>query len=340
MAVTKSTTFSFENQVRFEYTRAYFRKLLLWSRFGKRVVQDFNKKPGKKLDVPIFQKMGAAEKPGEDDRLNVDSLGDKSFSCVVYEVGKAWGITNSGRYRMGSTQDEWEDEAGNQAARVLAEQVDSDALSCLNNDGNSSIDGSAGNDPKGNDAFDDTSDLTLTSVFTSKKGSDVAAFKEQESNIDELQTFLTDAFGDRQSECKVIGMHSKAYNSTLTNKTTGILKADANSPFQGISGYGGNWLGKETFMIDNISTGPKRTITDSNSATQKYNTRKVFALKPNAFLLLIKQDGMLEAARDILGRIDYWAITQWYTFYPLHKQNDSEDVRAASKSFLTNEQTT
>lgn len=341
MPVSKVATFTFENQVRADYTSYFFRKKLFWANLGRKVFSDFSATPGNEVDIPFFKSMGAAEKPAEDARLTPDSLGDRSIKAKVYEVGKAWGITDAGRYRKGSTDDRYEAEASAQAGRRIAETVDADALAILNNDGTNSLDGQTGNTPKGHDGIDDTTDLTLTTVFTGKKGADTDAFKAQTCNVTALQNGFTELFGDRHNEAKVLVMHSRSYTNILTNNGTGIMKADAVSPRNAVvAGYLGNFLGKETFMIDNISQGPKRTITDSAGTTQKYQTYKTFILKPNAFFFLSKQLKLEEAARDILGRIDYSAVTLWYTFYPLHLQNNSDDIRAGAITFLTNEETT
>ena len=108
---------------------------------------------------------------------------------------------------------------------------------------------------------------------------------------------------------------------------------------QVIKGFAGNILGKATYEIDNISSGVKKTITDSAGTAQKYVTRKTFVLKPNAYLLAVKQMPVLEEGRDMLGRTDFWMITHWYTFYPLHKVNNDEDVRAGGLEFITSEET-
>ena len=341
MAVGKVGTFTFLNQVRSDYTSYYFRKKLFWAALGTKIFSDFQTTPGNQIEIPFFLSMGDAEKPAEDDRLAVDSLGDKSIKAQVYEVGKAWGITDAGEYRKGSTNTEYDDEASSQAARRIAEMVDSDALACLNNDGTNSIDGQTANTPKGHDEMDDTKDVTLTTAFTGKKGADTDPFKAMTCNIPALQDYFTQLFGDRQDEARALIMHSRSYTDSLLHTQTGIMQANAVTPAgAALRGYMGNFLGKDTFMIDNISTGPKRTITDSAGVTQKFVTRKTFVLKPNPFIFISKQVKLYESARDVLARISYHACTTWYTFYPLHKQNNTDDSRAGGIVFLTNEQTT
>ena len=341
MAVTKVATFNFVNQVRGETTGAYFRRMLIFAAFAWRIMDDFKIKPGNKVDLPFYAKMGAAEKPAEDDRLAVDSLGDKSISCQVYEAAKAWGITDAGRYRKAESDAHWEGEAEAQVAQRLAELVDSDALACLNNDGTNSIDGAAGNDPKGHDAVDKTADITISTVFDGERGINDPKFIAQKMNIRSLTKALQSVFGDRKAEANALLMHSNVHTDILTDQGAGILKADAITP-QGaiVKSFMGNLLGRDVFMNDQCPVGPKRTVTDSGGSTQKYQTRKTFMLKPKSFLFLVKQSPKWEDARDILGRIDYSAVTQWYTFYPLHKQNNAEDIRAGAVTNLTEEQTT
>ena len=341
MAITKKSNFTFDNQVRLQHTRAYFRKKLLWSRFAEKVIKNFDATPGNKLEIPYFGKMGAAEKPGEDDRVGVDSLGDSSFEAVVYEVAKAWGITDAARIRMGATNEEWEDEASSQAGRVIAEMVDADALAVLNNDGTANTDGAAGADPIGHDEIDLVpAAITLTSAFTAKKGTDTAAFQLYEWNVREYQKSLTNGFGDRSDEVLYNIIHSRMMTAGLIDEKAGLLKADANSPYDGLKGYVGKLLGKETFMIDNISTAKKVTITDSSSAIQKYWAYKNFLLKANPYGLVLKKEANMESARDMLGRQDLEMITQWYTFVTLHKRIDMDDIRAVGKVYLTDEETT
>ena len=341
MAVAKGATFTFKNQVRSDYTSYFFRKYLFWAALAYKIVSDFNMKPGRKVDIPYFKAMGAAEKLQEDTRMSVDSMGDKSISATVYEAGKAWGITDTGRYSKGSTDSEWEDEASSQAGRRIAELVDSDALACLNNDGTNSIDGAAGNDPKGHDEIDNTADFTLATPFDSDRGTDDAKFKAQMCNVVDLQQGFTQLFGDRQKEANILAMHSFCYTDAMLNVNSGIMKADAITPAGAVvNGFMGNYLGKDTFMIDNISKGDDLSVTDSAGVVQKYVTRKNFILKPKFMVLLQKQITLYEAARDILGRIDYNAATLWYTFYPLHLQNNSDDKRAGAIVSATRERTT
>ena len=329
MAIAKRSSFTFTNQVRLSYVNAYFRKLLLWAKFAKRLRKDFDKTPGETLTIPVFTKMGAAQKPGEDDRLTVDSFGDKSFSFTVYEAAKAWGITDAGRVRMGSTNKEWEESGEAQAGRVLAEQVDADALAVLS----------------ASDGHEETDEvpaaLALTTEFSSKKGADTQPFLDLVCNVRSLQDTLTDVFGDRSKEVMYNIMHSRSSKTVIKDKDTGLLKADANSPFQALKGYiGNNLLGKETFEIDNITKGKKVTVTDSQSASQKYQAYKQFFLKPQPYALVLKKNAKLEDARDILGRQDISAITQWYTFGTLHKKIDDDDIRAAGTEYITDEETT
>ena len=341
MPIAKVATSTFSNQVRTDYSSAYFRRKLFWAALGRKIMKNFTQTPGNKVDLVFYLKMGAAQKPGEDDRLDVDSFGDKSVSAQIYEIGKAAGITDAGRYRHGNTIDGWENECASQMGQRVAEAVDTDALACLNNDGNSSIDGATGNDPKGHDAVDKTSDITLTTTFSGEKGADTAPFKAQLCNINDLHIKIADIFGDLRKQANLMAMHSTCFADAIGNNENGILKADAVSPIGSLQDdFSGNILGRSVFENDTCPQGPKRTVTDSAGSTQKYETRKVFILKPNSFVVVVKQSPKIEDARDVLGRIDYKAMTQWLTFYPLHKINNDEDVRAGGVTYLTRIQTT
>ena len=341
MPLTKTGDLTFKNQIRLDYVQAYFRKKLIWTRFAQLLLKEFSGIPGKKVDIPYFDKIGDAEKPGEDDKLSVDKLGDNSFSGTVYEVGKAVGITDSARYEKGSTDEKWEKEVGNQMGRVMAEQMDADALAVLNNDGTVNTDGATGADSAGHDKIDDLpSAITLTTPFTAAKGADTAAYSNNALNVRKLQRYYTRGFGDRANEATIQIMHSHAYTDVVVDTTAGFLKADAVSPFKGLDGYESNFLGKETFKIDNLPKDKKITFTDSASASQKYQTYKTFVLKPEAYTMMLKKSAMFETARDILARQDIQSVTQWYTFMTLHKRVDTMDKRAIGITTLTAEQTT
>ena len=325
-----ATSFGFTNQVRLQYSSAYFRKKLLWARFAERIRKDFNKTPGETVTIPVFTKMGAAQKNiGEGVRADVDGFGDKQFEGTVLEALKAWGITDYARIRKGSTDQSWETEGLAQAGRVMAEQVDADALAILSESGRAEV------------TDDLPTTLNLTGhTFTAAKGKDEPRFIALKLNVRVYQDGLTDDFGDRSDEVIYSVMHSRSFTDMLTDQVAGLLKADANSPFNGLKGWKGNLLGKETFMVDNVPAGKKVTVTDSASGSQMYQSYNHVTMKRNPYALLIKKEADLESARDMLGRQDISMIKQWYTFLALHKQIDDEDLRVSRRNYITTEETT
>lgn len=341
MPIANKALFNFNNQQRLQHTSAYFRLKLLWSRFGYKLIKDFENTPGQQVDIPIFGKLTSAEKPNESEKLVIDGLGDTSFSATVFEAAKAYAVTDSARVRMGARQEEWENEAAHQTGRVLAELVDADALAVLNNDGTGdALGGTVGNQKKGHDEIDNIpATITLATAFGSDKGKNLSSFTTHKANIRSLTKNLNRGFGDRDSEVMYSVMHSQSYTDIITDTVSGFLKADANSPFSGINGYEGMLNGKNTFKIDNVPKGKDVTITDSAGVSQKYVTRKQFFLKPDAYALLLKQQAQAEQARDTLKREDIYTMTQWYGFVTLHKQISSDDIRAVGTLYLTEEET-
>ena len=108
-------------------------------------------------------------------------------------------------------------------------------------------------------------------------------------------------------------------------------------------GYAGSnpmFFGVPFIINDNVKVGKKVTITDSASATQKYQSYYMHFLKPRAFGMLMKQTPKVEYARNVLSRIDIITSTVWYAPLHLNKRISDDDVRHATAEFLTYEQTT
>ena len=305
---------------------AYFRKKLGWARFAWKLEKSFESTPGNTVTIPVMGKLGAAEKPSEDDRVDVDSLGDSSFSATVYEVAKAFGITDAARIRMGLSNDKWEEHGWNQVARVIAELIDSDVQGIL----------AAGD---GHDDVRDATNFVSTGAFPTDK-SLVAGFATNAPTVRSLYKDMVKGFGDKNSECMAICMHSKHLQALLTDDKAGLLKADALDPFNGLAGFKGRLLSKAIFEIDNITKGSKITVTDSGGATQKFQAYQIAFLKPDPYALMLKREAKTEQARDMLGRRDIGMATKWYTFMTLHKKVDNEDVRALFAEYISDEETT
>lgn len=330
MAITTKASFNFTNQIKTNHIGAYWRKKLFWAQLAFKIRKNFDGAPGDTVTVPYFGRMGAAEKPAENARVSVDSFGDQSFTGTVYEVAKAFGITDAGRVRMGVGNDVWEKEGFSQQARRMAEQVDSDCLDVIKATGS----------PKGHDKIRSIANFSLATEFSALKGIDTSAFQIKQANIRSVRTDLTTAFGDRNSECMAMVMHSQVLKDLEVEEKAGFLKADANDPFSPMSQYKGKLLSRATFELDNTFAGADITVTDSASATQKYKSWYNLYLKPDPYAIMIKKDPTSEEARDMLGRQDLFMATQWYVFTSLHSRIDSEDKRVAAAQYVTTEQTT
>ena len=327
MAITKSTSFVFEPQIAARHVQAYFKLKLVWGMLAWRQTAKEFAKPGKQQTFPYFNQIGAAELPGEDDTLAVDSLGDNQFSATAKEVGKAVGITDSARYESGATFAEWDAEAHRQLGRVHAERVDTDLKEEVNGAGNRDIIANAA-----------VSDFSLQSAFGTDKGINDSKFQNATCNIRKIHSGLIDAFGDRWGECKAIIMHSQHYKNIASDATAGFLNADANNPlFAHIPGFVGtvpSWFGLAIIINDNVPKETNLTITDSAAATQAYNVYSAVYLKQDAFGLMVKQEAKAEYDRSILQRQDIMSATQWYAVKSFHKKIHAEDARIAKQAFV------
>ena len=330
MPITKKADFNFTNQIKTNHISAYWRKKLFWAQLAFKIRKNFQGVPGETVTVPYFNSLGVAQKPAENDRVSVDKFGDQSFAGTVYEVAKAFGVTDAGRIRMGVSDDVWEREGFAQQARVMAELVDADCLSVIKQTST----------PAGHDKVRTLADFTISTAFTALKGADTASFLSKQCNIRSVRQDLTNSFGDRNMECIAMVMHSQVLKDLEVEDKAGFLKADANDPFSPMTQYRGRLLSRATFELDNTFQGADITVTDSASATQKYKSWMNLYLKQDPFIMMIKRDPSSESARDMLGRQDLFMATQWYAFVTLHKRISTEDVRVGAAQYLTTEQTT
>ena len=330
MPVTKAANFTFDPQLAMRHIAGYFRRELVWGNLCWKLSAKKFSAPGKTLTFPYFGNISDAEKPGEDDELAVDSLGDNQFTATVYEVGKAVGITDSAMYEMGCTHGEWESEAHSQIGRVMAEQVDKDLIAEISKDTEHDA---------VNPAF--VGDITIGSAFGNDKGANDAAFVSQLCNIRHISSALTQAFGDKRREAAAIVLHSEHYNAIETDVQAGFLQADANDPLHQVKGFIGKssmFFGLPFFINDNVPEAADITVTDSGGTTQKYKTYNMVILKKDAYGLMVKQKPSIEYARNILKRQDIMSSTQWYAVKGFHKKINAADQRIAMARFATKRQ--
>lgn len=328
MAVTLKAGFDFTNLIKTDHIGAYFRKKLGWGNFAYKRFIGGQGTPGDTITFPYFDKIADAQAGTENTALTVQSMGDNKFTATVAEAALAWGATDHARKRGGMTEQEWDNEGLAQAGRLMAEKVDADILTHLTTTANAAY-------TNGRTA---PANVTLTTDFTSAKGKDTTQFQAEQCNIRSVRDGLTEVFGDKQDEVVALVFHSRCLNDLITEDKAGLLKADANSPFNMIAGFRGMLLGKAVFEMDTAPKGTTVTYTDNSAATQKYAVRNVVALKKDPYALIIKQNPSFEAGRDQLKRLDIYSTTQWYAVQTLHKKISADDQRVAFLPFITTEE--
>ena len=337
MAITTRSQFTFNPQIAQRHVSAYFRRLLTIGRLATNPPDNnFYWQRGGQITFPYYDKIGAAVAGVENQDVDIDSLGDNSFTALISEVVKGVGTNDTATYHMGPTLPGWLAEAQSQIARVFAEKVEDDCWAELIKP--------ASHD----DLITQSGDITLTTNFGADKGAESTELRSQLCNIRALGTALNESFGDRRDECIAMIMHSSHYNDLETDPTAGFLKADANGqwnndPLYKIKGFRGRmdmFFGLPLFVNDGVPVGPDITITDGARATQKYKTYNMVLLKKNAFGLIFKQDPRIEFARDIGKRQLKMVGTQWYATRGFHKAYSTDDVRVTFRRFSTRIQTT
>lgn len=92
MASTESSDFAFDPKVWQDHFMAYFDDKLVYGAFAVRDNTLVAEGTGLTVNFPYYNKIGGAEKIGENVALTVDNMSDDSFFATVFEVGKAVGI--------------------------------------------------------------------------------------------------------------------------------------------------------------------------------------------------------------------------------------------------------
>lgn len=302
MGATQTGDVSFVPKVWSDHINAYFdRKMGLGSL--ALVDKTLEGAPGETVNFPYFKAIGAAQKPSQDEGLEVEALQDDSFSCTVYELAKAVGwkdrarrksAANKGGIKDNSRQ---EGEAQRQIGRVIAEQVDEDIITEINTMGNYS----AGY---------------------------VATTSSETSTVSRILNSKITAFGDKHDDAVAIAMHSQDFLSMMTDSTAGFLKADANDPFWGRSGFQGRLLtGMAVFVLDTMP-----------AVSGGINGKKAwyhFIFKANPFGIYMAEDLSPEMDRDILHRETVVTATMWLGICALHGKVSANDKRIARGAFAS-----
>ena len=327
MAITTTADLVFENQITLEHAFGYFDKKLGWVSLLTRFVSDFDKVVGNKVTIPYFNVIGAAETPTEGTDYAIDKLGDNQITATANLVGKAVGLTEETEIQAGFSLEEWMEEAINQTTQRIAEAVQDKIIAEYQLS-------------TSHEEVDETSDHTFTTAFDGKKNINTDIALEQRCNVRNLTRAEQEAFGDKRSQVQAYVLHSRQMVDLETDKEAGFLKADANSPFNFLDEFRGTIFNKPVLEFDDVPKGDKIVFTDSNSATQKFQSYKALLIKPNSMGLIVKRDLLVKFGEAIVSRQKVFTNSQWYGVKSFHKKISNLDKRAALVQFLTAEETT
>lgn len=220
MTATTSADFVFEPKVWSDHVKAYFDKKLVFGAFAVRNNELEMEGTGLTVNFPYFKAIGDAEEIAESSSLTVDKLSDDSFSCSVFEIGKAVGFKKKAFKKSAASQDKILAEATSQIARVHAEKVDA---------------------------------KLLAEIETSHNVGYTATVAGDVMNVRTLNQAKVVAFGDKSMESVVCFMHSLQHLDLINDPTSGFLKADANDPMAMVTGFMGRILGMAVVVNDQMT---------------------------------------------------------------------------------------
>jgi hypothetical protein len=273
MPGTISADFAFVPKVWQDHIMAYFDRKLVYGAFALRD-DSLTASPGLTQNFPYFKKIGAVQKPTEDEGLLVDNLTDDSFNVTVYEVSKAVGASKKSFKTSAARTERIINEIQEQIGRVFAEQIDADLYTEFS--------------------------AHYTSGFLATAAGDTM-------HIRNLNKGKIVAFGDKHKDAQVCFMHSFQYLDLMTDTTAGFLVANALDPMFMVEGFEGRLAGLALVTVDtvtkNAGTGTQIGGKDSYDA---------WIHKANAYGFMVKQDMELESDYDILHRQWVFAGDQWY----------------------------
>jgi N4-gp56 family major capsid protein len=291
MPATVAADFSFAPKVWQDHIMAYFDRKLVFGAFALRD-DSLTAEPGLTQNFPYFQKIGAAEKPAEDEGLQVDQLTDNSFSVTVGEVAKAVGVTKKAFYSSAARRERILQECQEQLGRVIAEQIDADLLTVFSASGAYSTGYTSSN-----------SQADFMNIRTLNKGKIIA-------------------FGDKHKDAQVLFMHSHQLMDMLADTTAGFLVANALDPMFLVEGFEGRLNGMAIVVDDNM---PLNVAGQLNSS----NVYDAFIHKRNAYGFMVKQDMEVEQDYDMLHRQWVVAATEWYGCLSFHQTISSQFLKTA-----------
>ncbi len=273
MPGTVSADFAFTPKVWQDHIMAYFDRKLVYGAFALRD-DSLTSAPGLTQNFPYFKKIGAAQKPSEDEGLAVDNLSDDSFSVTVIEVSKAVGVSKKSFKTSAARTERVIQEIQEQIGRVFAEQIDADLYTEFS--------------------------AHYTSGFLATGSSDTM-------NIVNLNSGKIRAFGDKHKDAVVVFMHSLQFLDMMTNTTSGFLVANALDPMFMVEGFEGRLAGLAIISVDTVT---KNAGTNTQIAGK--DSYDAFIHKANAYGFMVKQDMELESDYDILHRQWVFAGDEWY----------------------------
>lgn len=273
MPATISADFAFTPKVWQDHIMAYFDRKLVYGAFALRD-DSLTAAPGLTQNFPYFKKIGAAEKPSEDEGLIVDNLTDDSFNVTVSEVSKAVGVTKKAFKTSAARTERIIQEVQEQIGRVMAEQVDADLYTAFS--------------------------ASYTSGFVSAAGNSYGTMNIRNLNIGKIK-----AFGDKHKDSVVIFMHSLQFLDLMTDTTAGFLVANALDPMFLVEGFEGRLAGVAIVSVDTVG---KNTAGQINSK----DAYDAWIHKANAYGFMVKQEMEVESDYDMLHRQWVFAGDQWY----------------------------
>ena len=304
--ITLPADFKFEPKVWSDHIKAFFDHAL---KLGAYAVKDDtlenNARSGMTINFPFFKSIGPAETPKPNVSLIPDAISDDSFQCSVFEAGKAVAATTAAELSSAATKTDISAEIMRQMARVMAEKVD-DLLNDEIHSYNRKAKGVIGADRTKYD------NMIMTTVATQ------AGDTMEPAKI--LQAKLL-GFGERSEDAKVVFMHPAVFLDLQSHKESGFLKADANSPYNMISGAVG-----KMFNMDIVLSERCKKLPDQIGGKDAYVTH---IHKANSFGIIQKQSVLVKHDEDILARTKLFASTQWFGVKSFDRKNHVKDNKAA-----------
>lgn len=288
MGATVAANFAFVPKVWQDHIMAYFDRKLVYGAFALRD-DSLTAEPGLTQNFPYFKKVGAAQKPAEDEGLSVDNLTDDSFSVTCLEVSKAVGVSKKAFKVSAARTDRVIMEVQEQIGRVIAEQVDIDLYTEFS--------------------------AHATSGFAASVAGDTM-------NIRTLNKGKIIAFGDKHKDAVVCFMHSLQFLDFMTDTTAGFLQANALDPMFLVEGFEGRFGGVAIVTVDTVTK-------NSGGQVGGKDTYDAFIHKANAYGFMVKQEMELESDYDILHRQWVFAGDEWYGVKSFHATIDASFKKTA-----------